>query len=103
MIIRRQLSKSFISLPLKSLVTAAAIVLVGTAHTHAVPSSELAYLHEHYTKYEYNIPMRDGVHLFTAVYVPKDDDKPYPILLTRTPYSLKPYGEDVFPNVRMGR
>ncbi len=25
-----------------------------------------------YTKYEYRIPMRDGVKLFTAVYVPKD-------------------------------
>jgi len=34
----------------------------------------------------------------TAVYAPKDDDKPYPILLTRTPYTLKPYGEDIFPN-----
>ena len=26
---------------------------------------------EHYTKYEYRIPMRDGVKLFTAVYVPQ--------------------------------
>ncbi len=26
---------------------------------------------EHYTKYEYRIPMRDGVHLFTSVYVPE--------------------------------
>ena len=26
-----------------------------------------------YTKYEYRIPMRDGVSLFTSVYVPKDD------------------------------
>ena len=42
--------------------------------------------------------MRDGVHLFTAVYIPKDDSTPYPILLTRTPYTVKPYGEDVFPN-----
>ena len=32
-----------------------------------------AYLREHYTKYEYRIPMRDGVKLFTAVYAPKDD------------------------------
>lgn len=63
----------------------------------AAISPELAYLQEHYTKYEYNIPMRDGVHLFTAVYVPKSNDQKYPILLTRTPYSLKPYGEDVRP------
>jgi len=26
----------------------------------------------HYTKYEFRIPMRDGKHLFTAVYVPKE-------------------------------
>ena len=31
---------------------------------------------EHYTKYEYRIPMRDGVHLFTSVYVPKDSPAP---------------------------
>jgi putative CocE/NonD family hydrolase len=51
---------------------------------------------EGYTKYEYRIPMRDGVRLFTRVYVPKDELQPWPILLTRTPYSLKPYGEENF-------
>src|SRR3954468_4267675 len=49
-----------------------------------------------YTKYEYRIPMRDGVKLFTSVYVPKDDSKPYPILLDRTPYSVGPYGVDKY-------
>ena len=57
-----------------------------------------AYLREQYTKYEYKIPMRDGIKLFTAVYTPKDDSKPYPILLTRTPYSVKPYGVDLYPD-----
>ena len=47
-----------------------------------------------YTKYEYSIPMRDGVKLFTAVYAPKDTSQRYPILITRTPYSVAPYGED---------
>src|SRR5438105_9421808 len=47
-----------------------------------------------YTKYEYRIPMRDGKKLFTAVYVPKDAGQKYPILLTRTPYSVGPYGVD---------
>jgi putative CocE/NonD family hydrolase len=47
-----------------------------------------------YTKYEYRIPMRDGTKLFTSVYVPKDDSQKYPILLTRTPYSVQPYGAD---------
>jgi putative CocE/NonD family hydrolase len=49
---------------------------------------------EHYTKYEYRIPMRDGVHLFTSVYVPKDDSRTYPFLIDRTPYSVGPYGVD---------
>jgi uncharacterized protein len=53
-----------------------------------------AWLAEHYTKYEHRIPMRDGVRLFTRVYVPKDDSQSWPIILTRTPYSLKPYGTD---------
>jgi len=47
---------------------------------------------EHYTKYEHRIPMRDGVRLFTRVFVPKDDTTHYPIVITRTPYGLKPYG-----------
>src|SRR5262249_20561212 len=50
---------------------------------------------ENYTKYEYRIPMRDGVKLFTIVYRPKDTSTNYPILLQRTPYNLKPYTIDV--------
>ena len=38
--------------------------------------------------------MRDGVKLFTAVYVPKDASQKYPILLNRTPYTVSPYGSD---------
>ncbi|MFI5181489.1 MAG: CocE/NonD family hydrolase [Thermoanaerobaculia bacterium] len=48
-----------------------------------------------YTKYEYRIPMRDGVKLFTSVYVPKDPGS-YPILLSRTPYSVSPYGTEKY-------
>src|SRR5262249_46350036 len=59
-----------------------------------LPDTNGVWFVEHYTKYEYRIPMRDGVHLFTRVYVPKDDSQPWPIILTRTPYSLKPYGDD---------
>src|SRR6266702_4493144 len=51
---------------------------------------------EHYTKYEYRIAMRDGVRLFTAVYVPKDESKSYPFLINRTPYSVAPYGVDQY-------
>ncbi len=51
----------------------------------------------HYTKYEFRIPMRDGVRLFTAVYVPKDASTSYPFLMTRTPYDVSPYGTDNYP------
>jgi putative CocE/NonD family hydrolase len=47
-----------------------------------------------YTKHEFQIPMRDGVKLFTSVYVPKETSQPYPIMLQRTPYSVAPYGPD---------
>ena len=51
---------------------------------------------EHYTKYEYRIAMRDGVRLFTAVYVPRDSSRSYPFLIDRTPYSVAPYGVDQY-------
>src|SRR5208337_2451388 len=49
---------------------------------------------EHYSKFEYYIPMRDGKKLFTSIHVPKDSSRTYPFLLMRTPYSLAPYGVD---------
>jgi uncharacterized protein len=49
-----------------------------------------------YTKTEQMIPMRDGVKLFTSIYSPKDTSKTYPIMLTRTPYSVAPYGKDAY-------
>lgn len=55
-----------------------------------------AWLAEFYTKFEHRIPMRDGVRLRTRVYIPKDESTPWPIVLTRTPYGLKPYGSDAY-------
>jgi putative CocE/NonD family hydrolase len=71
------------------LVVALLAVPVGTARPQGVD-----YVRTHYTKYECRIPMRDGVRLFTAVYVPKDTSRRYPILLQRTPYGVAPYGRD---------
>ncbi len=51
----------------------------------------------HYAKQEVMMPMRDGVKLFTAIYSPRDTSHTYPFLMTRTPYSVRPYGEDQFP------
>jgi len=51
---------------------------------------------ELYTKHEYMIAMRDGVRLYTAVYVPKANPGKHPILLERTPYGAGPYGPDAY-------
>jgi len=45
-----------------------------------------------YTKTEVMIPMRDGVRLFTQIYVPKSNEEEWPILMERTPYGCQPYG-----------
>ncbi len=60
----------------------------------SLAAQDAGYIREHYTKHEYQIPMRDGVKLFTSVYVPKDRMGKYPIILKRTPYSVAPYGID---------
>ena len=44
-----------------------------------------------YTRRDEMIPMRDGVKLHTVIVVPRGAQGA-PILLTRTPYALKPYG-----------
>ncbi len=49
-----------------------------------------------YVKREYRVPVRDGVKLFTAVYMPKDTSRKYPIMFSRTPYTVAPYGEDKY-------
>ena len=63
-----------------------------------VPEEKPVPVKEAYTKYEYRIPIRDGVKLHTTVYIPKDDSQTYPMLLTRTPYSCAPYGVDKYPD-----
>jgi putative CocE/NonD family hydrolase len=63
------------------------------------PASRAAFIRENYSKFEYRIAMRDGIKLFTSVYVPKDvfsDGKTYPILMERTGYGVAPYGIDQF-------
>jgi hypothetical protein len=70
------------------------------AQTQGAPNAEFSFK-EHYTKYEYRVPMRDGKRLFTAVYVPKDGGRAYPFLVERTPYGAGPYGVDFFPR-RLG-
>ncbi|HOG29255.1 MAG TPA: CocE/NonD family hydrolase [Vicinamibacterales bacterium] len=74
----------------------AAIVALGAAAVGAQRGQAPASVQAAYTKHEYRIPMRDGVRLFTAVYVPRDRSAVWPILLTRTPYGVAPYGPDAY-------
>jgi putative CocE/NonD family hydrolase len=69
---------------------------IGNLAAQSKPDAQDYDIKEHYTKYEYRIPMRDGVRLFTAVYVPKDTLHTYPFLINRTPYDVGPYGEDEY-------
>ena len=41
-----------------------------------------------YRKLEVRIPMRDGVKLFTALYIPRDTTRNHPFLMSRTPYGI---------------
>ncbi len=59
-------------------------------------NSDIAYVKANYQKFEYQIPMRDGKKLFTAVYVPRDQTKKYPFMMVRTPYNVGPYGADQY-------
>lgn len=65
--------------------------------TTAFAQQNLAeYVKANYTKYEHRIPMRDGKRLFTSIYVPKDSSQSWPFLISRTPYSVAPYGVDKY-------
>ena len=88
-----------------ALAAMALMCFVGTAVAQEADSTA-AFIRTHYAKYEYRIPMRDGVKLFVSVYEPRPgefkDHGPYPFLMTRTPYSCAPYGEDALPTGRFG-
>jgi putative CocE/NonD family hydrolase len=65
-------------------------------------AQDSAWIRENYYKMETSVPMRDGVKLFTTLYIPKDTTEQHPILMTRTPYSCAPYGVDKWPNFSTG-
>ncbi len=53
-------------------------------------------LKEKYDKKEVYITMRDGIKLFTSIYIPKNSSSEHPILLSRTPYNIEPGGPDQY-------
>ncbi len=75
------------------------VLLLSVGPVASEDSDVTEYIRAHYTKFEYRIPMRDGVELYTVAYVPNDasEKNSYPMLLARSPYSVGPYGVDRYP------
>ncbi len=59
------------------------------------------YVKDNYTKIDTTISMRDGIKLYTVIFIPKDSSRQYPILMQRTPYSSFPYGSLNYPSAIM--
>ncbi|RQO64240.1 X-Pro dipeptidyl-peptidase [Pedobacter sp. KBW01] len=72
------------------------LICLFISHELLAQQSDSAYVRENYTKIERQIPMRDGVKLFTSIYIPKNQSKKYPFLINRTPYTVAPYGADQY-------
>ncbi len=66
------------------------------AEFNAIAQQDPNTIRANYSKFEYQIPMRDGVKLFTSVCVPKDTSQKYPFIMQRTPYSVAPYGPEAY-------
>src|SRR4051812_23825272 len=94
-------------LRIASLVVASAVTLAASSQRlHAqggrgVDSAAVARVRQRYLKQEVRIRARDGTQLFTAIYTPRDTSRRYPIMMSRTPYSVAPYGSDQYP-ARLG-
>ncbi len=79
---------------MKKILLAIAVMILAVPAWAQIPDS--LYIKEYYEKLEVQIPMRDGIKLFTSIYLPKDKSKTYPILMQRTCYSVAPYGPNKF-------
>jgi putative CocE/NonD family hydrolase len=84
-------------------ISAAVCLSLLCAATASAQEADSTFIRQNYVKHEYRIPMRDGVKLFTIVYVPRDASptRTYPMVMERTCYSIRPYGPDAYPG-RLG-
>jgi uncharacterized protein len=69
-------------------------LLFSTVAVMCQQNEDSVWIRTNYIKKEYQVPMRDGIKLFTSVYMPKNPTGKNPILMMRTPYSCSPYGEE---------
>ncbi len=79
---------------MKKIFLAASMIL----SLEAVAQIKAGYVKENFTKIDTTITMRDGIKLYTVIYVPKDVSEKYPFLMERTPYSAGPYGDTNYSN-----
>ena len=94
--------KNLVASSLKSCGTRFAALLIALAcifgsdlAAHAQQLNRPNYIRANYVKKEVKIPVRDGKLLHTVIYSPKDQSKDYPIMMIRSPYSCRPYGEQM--------
>jgi uncharacterized protein len=81
----------------------AVTMAIPIASSSAQTDERAEFIRAQYTKSEVKIRMRDGVELFTSIYAPNTPgpDRKFPILMSRTPYSVGPYGSNVY-KTRLG-
>jgi putative CocE/NonD family hydrolase len=72
------------------------LLLILSVAAPTLHAQTVAEVKARYTKTEQLITMRDGLKLFTSIYVPKDTSRKYAIMLSRTPYTVAPYGPDAY-------
>jgi putative CocE/NonD family hydrolase len=70
------------------------LFLLFASFSIAQHEQDSAWIKANYSKMEYKVPMRDGVKLFTTVYIPHDKSESHAFLMMRTPYSCAPYGQE---------
>ncbi len=71
-------------------------------------TNDTNFVKKNYTKMDTVIKMRDGIKLYTVIYIPKDETQQYPFLMERTPYSSAPYGRNNYskqigPNMQLAK
>jgi hypothetical protein len=65
-----------------------ALVVIFAIALHAQASPDAKSAPEKFTRQEIMVPMRDGAHLQTVIFTPRNASGPLPILLMRTPYGV---------------
>ena len=84
-----------------ALVAALPLSAQGGGRGASPDTAAIARIKSQYAKTEVRIRARDGTQLFTSIYAPRDTTRTYPILMSRTPYGIAPYGPYQYP-ARLG-